>query len=119
MISSMTGYGRSDEKNDKLVLSVEIRSVNSRFLDFSPRLPKSLQHFEDEAYKIVKKSCIRGRVTLSAKIEYIIGTGNELTLNQKKLELPLEHLEINLKKAYCEDSQNHLHQPQVQLRGIT
>ena len=86
MISSMTGYGRSDEQNDKLVLSVEIRSVNSRFLDFSPRIPKLLQRFEDDAYKIVKQMCERGRVSLSAKIDFIPGTINEMTLNQEKLE---------------------------------
>ena len=82
----MTGYGRSDEQNDQLVLSVEIRSVNSRFLDFAPRLPKLLQRFEDEAYKIVKKKCERGRVSLSAKIDYIPGTENGMTLNQNKLK---------------------------------
>ena len=86
MISSMTGYGRSDEQNDKLALSVEIRSVNSRFLDFAPRIPKSLQRFEDDAYKMVKQICERGRVSLSAKIDFIPGTKNEMILNQEKLE---------------------------------
>jgi len=81
----MTGYGRSDEHNDQLVLSVEIRTVNSRFLDFAPRLPKSLLPFEDEAYRIVKKRCERGRVSLTAKIEYLPGEKSGLTLNQDKL----------------------------------
>ena len=82
----MTGYGRSDEHNDQLVLTVEIRTINSRFLDFSPRLPKALLPFEDEAYRIVKKRCERGRVSLSAKIEYHPGEKNTLTLNTDKLE---------------------------------
>ncbi|RMZ49103.1 YicC family protein [Candidatus Marinimicrobia bacterium PRS2] len=82
----MTGYGRSDEHNDHLVLTVEIRTINSRFLDFSPRLPKSLLPFEDEAYKIVKKRCERGRVSLTAKVEYLPGEKTGLTLNQDKLE---------------------------------
>ena len=82
----MTGYGQSDEQNDDLVLSVEIRSVNSRFLDFSPRLPKILMPFEDEAYKMVKQSCKRGRVSLYAKIEYMPGKKNGIILNQNKLE---------------------------------
>ena len=86
MISSMTGYGRSIEQNDKLALSVEIRSVNSRFLDFAPRIPKSLQRFEDDAYKMVKQMCERGRVSLSVKIDFIPGTKNAMTLNQEKLE---------------------------------
>lgn len=82
----MTGYGRSDEHNDQLVLTVEIRTINSRFLDFSPRLPKALLPFEDEAFRLVKKRCERGRVSLTAKIEYLPGIKNGLTLNQDKLE---------------------------------
>ena len=82
----MTGYGRADEQNDKLSLSVEIHSVNSRFLDFSPRIPKSLQCFEDDAYKIVKQICERGRISLSAKIDFFPGTKNGMLLNQDKLE---------------------------------
>ena len=82
----MTGYGRSDEHNEQMVLTVEIRTINSRFLDFSPRLPKSLLPFEDEAYRIVKKRCERGRVSLTAKVEYLPGEKTGLTLNQDKLE---------------------------------
>jgi len=82
----MTGYGRSDEQSDQLVLTVEIRTINSRFLDFSPRLPKALLPFEDEAYRIVKKRCERGRVSLSAQIEYLSGAKKTLTLNKDKLQ---------------------------------
>ena len=82
----MTGYGRSDEQNEQLVMSVEIRAVNSRYLDFAPRLPRVLQPFEDDAYKLVKKRCERGRVTLSAKLEYMPGGNNVMTLNNSKLK---------------------------------
>ncbi len=99
----MTGYGRSDELNDDLVLSVEIRSVNSRYLDFSPRLPKLLAPFEDEAYRIVKKSCGRGRVVLSAKIEYIPGSKNGMALNQEKLEDYMTVVKEIQKKSKMDD----------------
>ena len=82
----MTGDGRADQQNDQLVLSVEIRSVNSRCLDFSPRIPKLLQRFEDGAYKLVKQKCERGRVSLSVKIDFFPGTKNGMILNQDKLE---------------------------------
>ena len=82
----MTGYGRSDEQNEQLVMSVEIRAVNSRYLDFAPRLPRVLQPFEDDAYKLVKNRCERGRVTLSAKLEYMPGANNGMTLNNSKLK---------------------------------
>ena len=86
MILSMTGYGRSDEQNEQLVMSVEIRAVNSRYLDFAPRIPRVLQPFEDDAYKLVKNRCERGRVTLSAKLEYMPGANNRMTLNNSKLK---------------------------------
>ena len=86
MILSMTGYGRSDEQNEQLVMSIEIRAVNSKYLDFAPRLPRVLQPFEDDAYKLVKNRCERGRVTLSAKLEYMPGANNGMTLNNSKLK---------------------------------
>ena len=82
----MTGYGRADGQNDLVVLSVEIRSLNSRFLDFSPRIPRPLQPFEDDAFKMVKQMCERGRVSLSVKLDLIPGTKNGMILNQNKLE---------------------------------
>ena len=82
----MTGYGRSDKQDDNLILSVEIRSLNSRFLDFSTRLPRQLAPFEDEAYKLIKKRCCRGRVSLSAKVEFVPGSINGLTVNHDKLK---------------------------------
>jgi len=81
----MTGFGRAETQNEDVVLSVEIRSVNSRYLDFSPRLPKTLMPFEDEAQRLVKGKCIRGRVSVSAKIEKKPGVRNGMTLNHEKL----------------------------------
>ena len=67
----MTGFGKSEIQNDELILSMELRTVNSRFLDFSPRLPRVLIPYEDEAMKLVKEKCIRGRITLSVKLDYL------------------------------------------------
>ena len=82
----MTGFGKSEMQNDELILSLELRTVNSRFLDFSPRLPRVLIPFEDEALKLIKEKCIRGRVTLSVKLDYMSGVKNGMILNQNKLE---------------------------------
>jgi len=82
----MTGFGKSEMQNDELILSLELRTVNSRFLDFAPRLPRILIPYEDEAMKLVKGKCIRGRVTLSVKMDYMRGTKNGMVLNQNKLE---------------------------------
>ena len=86
MITSMTGFGKSELQNDELILSLELRTVNSRFLDFSPRLPRVLVPYEDEALKLIKGKCIRGRVSLSVKLNYMAGAKNGMVLNQNKLE---------------------------------
>jgi len=81
----MTGYGRSEEISERFILNIEIRSVNSRFLDFSPRIPRILIPFEDDAYKLIKKRIERGRVSLSCKLEYLQGHSNKMSLNKEKL----------------------------------
>ena len=87
----MTGYGRSDDQNNNFILSIELKSVNSRFLDFSPRLPKILIPFEDDAYKIIKQKCQRGRITLYAKVDYVCRTESRTSLNHDKLK---EHITV-------------------------
>ena len=55
----MTGFGKSEMQNDELILSLELRTLNSRFLDFVPRLPRVLIPFEDEdkaQIRILKKT---------------------------------------------------------------
>ena len=86
MITSMTGFGKSEIQNDEIILSLELRTINSRFLDFAPRLPRVLIPFEDEALKLIKEKCIRGRVTLTVKLDYMAGVKNGMILNQTKLE---------------------------------
>ena len=82
----MTGYGKAELQNDNFVLSVEIRSVNSRFLDFASRFSKNLTHYEDIAHKKIKEKCTRGRISLFAKLEYVdIEENNSLKLNERKL----------------------------------
>ena len=82
----MTGFGKSEMQSDDLILSLELRTINSRFLDFSPRLPRELIPYEDEALKLIKEKCVRGRVMLSVKLNYIVGAKNGMVLNQNKLE---------------------------------
>ena len=73
MITSMTGYGKSEMQNEGLILSLELRTINSRFLDFTPRLPRVLIPYEDEAIRLIKEKCIRGRVTLSVRVMRKLG----------------------------------------------
>ena len=65
MIRSMTGFGRRQSAWPGGTVTVEIRSVNHRFLETSIRLPKPLASHEDRYKKLIQAQCARGRVDLS------------------------------------------------------
>lgn len=69
MVSSMTGYGRAEISKQGLTVSVEIRSVNNRFLDVTTRLPRILSQREKEVKDAVRASLSRGSVNVTMKIE--------------------------------------------------
>lgn len=65
MIASMTGYGQHQLERDKVKLTVEIRSVNSRFLDIQVRLPRFLQPLEGRVKDLIQEVIRRGKINLS------------------------------------------------------
>jgi len=69
MIASMTGYGRGEAARKGITVAIELRSVNSRFLEVTTRLPRSLSLRENEVKEIVRKKISRGKVNLLATVE--------------------------------------------------
>jgi len=65
----MTGFGRGESKKEKLSCLVELRSVNSRFLDISLHLPEKLSPLEMDIKKLIQRQIKRGKVTLSISLE--------------------------------------------------
>jgi len=59
---SMTGYGRAMCETDGRQLTIELKSVNHRFLDLSFRMPRNLMFLEDEARKAIGARLARGHV---------------------------------------------------------
>ncbi|MCI0750699.1 MAG: hypothetical protein L0Y35_02575 [Flammeovirgaceae bacterium] len=68
MIKSMTGFGRATFDNGKVQLSVEVKSLNSKFLDLSLRLPKIFSEKELEVRNLISEKLKRGKITIN--IEY-------------------------------------------------
>ena len=64
MIRSMTAFGRGEAEAQGLKWVVEMRSVNHRFLEFNPNLPRRLWALEDRLRKLVKSRIARGRVDM-------------------------------------------------------
>jgi uncharacterized protein (TIGR00255 family) len=69
MIASMTGYGRGEAAKKGITVAIELRSVNSRFLEVTTRLPRSLSLRENEVKEIVRKKISRGKVNLLATVD--------------------------------------------------
>lgn len=61
-MKSMTGYGKAQRALDGIEVTVEIKSVNNRYLDVNVKLPRSLLSLEDLIRKIISKGISRGRV---------------------------------------------------------
>jgi uncharacterized protein (TIGR00255 family) len=69
MIKSMTGFGQVTTDNSKLKISVEVKSLNSKFLDLGLRLPKTFSDKELELRNLVSEKLERGKVTLTVEVE--------------------------------------------------
>ena len=69
MTKSMTGFGRRQGPWSEGVVSVEVRSVNHRFLETSIRLPKSMSGLEESFKKMIQRHCVRGRVDLTVLLQ--------------------------------------------------
>jgi uncharacterized protein (TIGR00255 family) len=78
MIVSMTGYGRGEASSGGVKVTVELRSVNGRFLEVSARLPRSLALRENEIKEIVRQKLSRGKINLVLTLER--DNGNALPL---------------------------------------
>ena len=63
MVKSMTSFGRSSsEEGQKRIFTVEMKSVNNRYLDINIRMPKALISLEEEVRKMISTSLSRGKV---------------------------------------------------------
>ena len=69
MVCSMTGFGRSDISENNRRFSVELRSVNNRYLDLNIRMPKRFACFESDMRSELKKYMKRGKVDVFVTYE--------------------------------------------------
>ncbi|MGA9117197.1 MAG: YicC/YloC family endoribonuclease [Bacteroidota bacterium] len=69
MITSMTGYGHGAAGGGGINASVDLRTVNSRFLEVSARLPRTLALREGDVREMVRKRLSRGKVTCTVTVE--------------------------------------------------
>lgn len=86
MVKSMTSFGRaSNEEGSKYLFSLEMKSVNSRYLDVNVRLPKNLISLEEEIRKLINEKLYRGKV--------------DVFINQKNYDSSNGIAKVNMKLA--------------------
>ena len=86
MIKSMTGYGRAVETVNGREFTVELRSVNNRYLDCSVKMPRSVSFAEEAVKQAVKQSVSRGKVDVFITIKSENSDDTKITLNASVLE---------------------------------
>ncbi len=69
MLKSMTGYGRAVSENDKRQLSVEMRSINHRYLELTVKAPRAYSFLEDAAKKQISSVVARGKVDVFISVK--------------------------------------------------
>ncbi len=90
---SMTGYGKAEYVNDGITLTVELKTVNNRYLDLTPKYPRAFISLDDVIRKTVQKNLSRGRVDLFI-------TYQDTTITDVNLDVDLA-----LAKAYVDASE--------------
>ena len=85
-VYSMTGFGRSKQTFDNLEITVEIKSVNHRYFEYSSRMPRAFQFLDDKVKELLKSRIIRGKVEV-----YISVTDNSA-----------DSITLELNRAYAE-----------------
>lgn len=84
-MKSMTGYGRAEFQGEDFNLDIEIKSVNSRFLDLKIYLNRELSSYENEINKTIGESIKRGKVEVRVNLNDL--RKPDIELNEKNLHL--------------------------------
>lgn len=82
MIKSMTGYGKSEQTIDSLNVTVEIKSVNHRYFEFSVRVPREYGFLEEKLKKYCNSLITRGKVECYVSVEDLEEREMEVNVNE-------------------------------------
>ena len=86
VIKSMTGYGRAVETVNGREITVELRSVNNRYLDCTVKMPRSVSFAEDAVKQAVKQSVSRGKVDVYISMKSETAEDAKVSLNPAVVE---------------------------------
>ena len=100
----MTGYGRAKIENDEREISVEIKSVNHRFLDLNIKVPRLYAYLEDMIKKTVQQFLVRGKVDIYVTVKEREGSDIKVSPNMPVIESYLQAAKAISEKFGLSDS---------------
>lgn len=86
MIKSMTGYGSAKGTVESLNITIELKSVNNRYLDASVRLPRNFLFAEDTVKSVVQKHISRGKVDVFVSVDSSSSSDLTVKVNEALLK---------------------------------
>lgn len=92
MIKSMTGFGRYETADGKRKCTVEIKSVNHRYLDLAIKMPKKLNFFESSIRNLLKNYIQRGKVDVFITYEDLSEQNVNIKYNKEVAAEYMEYL---------------------------
>lgn len=104
MVKSMTGYGRAVETVNGREFTVEVRSVNNRYLDCTVKLPRTLNFGEDAVKQAVKNTVSRGKVDVFISLRSEDAADVKVSLNNAMVEGYLAAMEEMAEKYHIQNN---------------
>ena len=92
MVFSMTGYGRAQQVLHGRDITVEIKSVNARYFEYSSRIPRAYAWLDDRLKKQLAGSISRGKTELALTVAEVDGSGAQIRINEDLARQYLEAL---------------------------
>ena len=81
MVLSMTGYGRAEQERSGRDITVEIKSVNSRYFEYTSRMPRSFAFLDDKLKKLVNATISRGKTELALTVVNVDAPEASISVN--------------------------------------
>lgn len=94
MVHSMTGYGMGVCSTDKYKVTVELKSLNSKYFELGLKVPRAYMKYENQLRTQLTKELERGKISMLLNIEHLTTTRKSSAINQEALIAYIEELKL-------------------------
>ena len=82
---SMTGFGKREIENSDISIAIELKSINSRYLEVNHKIPRLFSEDEDAILSLIRKKLLRGKIILNINYTLLNDNLNKISLNASKV----------------------------------